>query len=65
MENLKVCSAKGEQCNKCGLMGHFGKVCRRNLKQNQQRQPRGGSTGSKNKIKQKMKRTVKNSTYWE
>ena len=26
MEHLKVSPAKGKQCNKCGVMGHFGSV---------------------------------------
>ena len=39
IEHLKVCRAKGKQCNKCGIMGHFGKVCRRNPNKNQQNQP--------------------------
>ena len=40
MEHLKVCPAKGKQCNKCGIMGHFGRVCRRATKQqNTQKQP--------------------------
>ena len=30
MDHLKVCSAKGKKSDKCGVMGHFGKVCRRN-----------------------------------
>ena len=33
MEHLKVCPAKGKQCNKCGVMGHFGTVCWRAPKQ--------------------------------
>ena len=40
IEHLKVCPAKGKQCNKCGVMGHFGRVCRRAQKQqNAQKQP--------------------------
>ena len=40
MEHLKVCPAKGKQCNKCGVKGHFGRVCRRAQKQqNTQKQP--------------------------
>ena len=40
MEHLKVCPAKGKQCNKCGVTGHFGRVCRRAPKQqNTQKQP--------------------------
>ena len=38
MDHLKVCREKGKQCNKCGLTGHFGKVCKRNSKQNHLRQ---------------------------
>ena len=30
MEHLKTCKAKGKQCNKCGMTGCFGKVCRNN-----------------------------------
>ena len=30
MEHLKTCEAKGKQCNKCGMTGHFGKVCTNN-----------------------------------
>ena len=26
MEHLKVCHAKGKKCNKCGVVGHFGRV---------------------------------------
>ena len=40
MEHLKVCPAKGKQCTKCGVTGHFGRVCRRAPKQqNTQKQP--------------------------
>ena len=40
MEHLKVCPAKEKQCNKCGVTGHFGRVCRRAPKQqNTQKQP--------------------------
>ena len=34
LEHLKVCPAKVKKCNKCGVMGHYGKVCRK--PQNQQ-----------------------------
>ena len=30
MEHLKTCKAQGNQGNKCGMTGHFGKVCRNN-----------------------------------
>ena len=33
MDHLKVCRAKGKQCKKCGMTGHFGKVCKRVQKQ--------------------------------
>ena len=39
VEHLKLCRAKGKQCNKCGMTGHFGKVCKRVQKQGQQKQP--------------------------
>ena len=39
MEHLKVCRAKGTQTNKCGMRGHFGKVCRRVRNQSQQKPP--------------------------
>ena len=39
MEHLKVCRAKGKLCNKCGMTGHFGKVCRRAQNKNPQKQP--------------------------
>ena len=39
MDHLKVCRAKGKQCNKCGMTGHFGKVCTRIQKQGPTKQP--------------------------
>ena len=27
MEHPQVCPAKGKKCNKCGVVGHFGRVC--------------------------------------
>ena len=40
LEQLKVCPAKGKKCNKCGIMGHFGRVCRKPQKQQStQKQP--------------------------
>ena len=33
MEHLKVCPAKGKKCNKCGILGHFGLVCRKQQEQ--------------------------------
>ena len=38
MDHLKVCRAKGKQCNRCEMTGHFGKVCKRVQKQRQQKQ---------------------------
>ena len=28
-EHLAVCKAKGKKCNNCGVLGHFGRVCKR------------------------------------
>ena len=40
MEHLKVCPAKGKTPNKCGILGHFGRVCRKQRKpQTSQKQP--------------------------
>ena len=36
-ELLKVCPAKGKTPNKCGILGHFGRVCRK--QQTSQKQP--------------------------
>ena len=59
MEHLKVCRAKGKQCNKCGMTGHFGRV----NKGNHQRELIGLH---KNKKKyQRAMTLVMSSTYWE
>ena len=33
IEHLKVCPAKVKNCNKCGAIGHTGRVCRKPEKQ--------------------------------
>ena len=40
IKHLKVCPANGKKCNKCGVLGHFGRVCRKQQKpQTSQKQP--------------------------
>ena len=29
VEHWKVCPAKGKKCNNCGILDHFGRVCRK------------------------------------
>ena len=40
MEHLKICPGKSKKCNKCGVLGRFVRVCRKQQQpQNSQKQP--------------------------